>query len=129
MTDAPKTGRNCIFKIQENILFHLYNVAPHRYYLVITGTFTRTARNQLCSDIGKQVLSNIAECKEAAAIMNLNFEGPTDNDWAPKGCSFIQSAVWNTRGHKKRDSDSKAICRDFGRSLFHGVCTLLRIME
>ena len=79
------------------------------------GTFTWSGSNQLCSDIGKEALSDEAECKKAAASLDLDYsKGGMNSNSFPTGCFQMSRVFWNKNAYGKSQAQSKAICKDFG---------------
>ena len=53
-----------------------------------------TERDELCADIGYNVLNNEEKCKDASIELNKNFSGVEhENDW-PEGCYEARSTVY-----------------------------------
>ena len=86
------------------------------YHVQKTGTFTWTAKKEICSDIDQDVLSDEASCRDAAASRSLAFKGSVNYSRLPTGCFQVVNVFWNTNENGKRSSLTKAICKEKGKS-------------
>ena len=82
-----------------------------------TGTFTWTAKKEICSDIEQDVLSDEASCRIAASSRSLAFKGSVNYSRLPAGCFQVVNVFWNTNEDGKRSSLTKAICKERGKSI------------
>ena len=76
---------------------------------------TKFAEN--CSDIGKETLDSISECKEAAKEMNAAYVKDITLPNCPKACiaTGLAYVFWNNNEVGDRNNDYQAICRKSGK--------------
>ena len=76
---------------------------------------TKFAEN--CSDIGKETLDSISECKEAAKEMNAAYMKDINLQNCPKACvaTSPEYVFWNNNEMGDRNIECQAICRKSGK--------------
>ena len=76
---------------------------------------TKLAEN--CSDIGKETLDSISECKEAAKEMNAAYMTDINLHNCPKACIATTPVhvYWNNNEMGDRNFECQAICRKSGK--------------
>ena len=82
--------------------------------------FEVTEKGQICSDIQKEYLGSIAECKDAAEELGLAFirnVGQVSSH--PRACHIYLNdyVYWNGHETGRRESMSQSICRMGGKYL------------
>ena len=96
-------------------MFFIQQTNMYEYICIYLGLFYWTAKNQVCSEIEKQLLDDKAECKAAAVSGNLQYwEVISNSTIFPTGCFQVSSVFWNSNKNGKKHSQAKAICKDLG---------------
>ena len=75
-----------------------------------------------CSSIGREPLSDMAECQEAAAELGQKYHGSgsfPNAKWNPKGCFSIENkgVFWNNHKTGSERAGILAVCRKIGKYL------------
>ena len=70
-----------------------------------------------CSSIGREPLSNMTECQEAAAELGQTYQGDGSFSWNPKGCISIEKkrVHWNNHETGSERVGIYTICRNKGK--------------
>ena len=87
----------------------------------------------LCSDIGKKIIDNLADCENAAVQLGGYVYKNVKWDTRPKGCSWLHYSTgtgefwWNSHNTGSRNKDHRAICTRRGNCNFHNWVELTHI--
>ena len=73
-----------------------------------------------CSSIGREPLSNVTECQEAAAELGQTYDGDVSFSWNPKGCFSLgnKRVFWNNHDTGSERKGILAICRKKGKYIY-----------
>ena len=92
----------------------MISILPITIFINFTDKrFELTGSGKECSDIGKETLNDIAECKAATKDTGKSFTGAFTWNGYPKGCFFIHTSVyWNNHKSGTKNLRASSICRD-----------------
>ena len=90
------------------MFFALLHSAEKQYLLTKLGI--------ICEDIGKEILDEEDECRQAAKELDGTFKGEWNRRISPKGCFWrYENVYWNNHLSGKGGISSRAICKRSGK--------------
>ena len=88
------------------------------FHYPVVGNFEITELRGLCSDIGKKIIDNLAECEYVAGQLGEYIDEDGSFSSYPKGCSIYKNNFyWNRHRTGGRDKQHRAICTKRGNCM------------